>query len=1173
MAKTQWTQAQLNAIESRGGTLLVSAAAGSGKTAVLVERVIRMLLDEKNPVDVDKLLIVTFTNAAAAEMRERISTAISQKLLVSPDNYHLKRQQVLLPSAKICTIDTFCIDLVRENFQNIGISQNFSIIDDGEYQILSEKALDTVINDYYENHDEAFFNLVEALSNARDDSEVRAKIKKLDTYINAHPFPLKWLDDVCSVYESEFDVDNNIFKDLLVEYLTAFVDDACMKLSEICEECLLLNENARDKLLPFIQLEKEKYADLLSNKQWSVLYEKTQNFDFARWPSIKEKNEETEFYKKVRDSLKKSFKEKVAPKFAFTCDEFKEDIIKTSPLVKTLAEATARYYNELMRLKKEKDSFTFSDIEHFALNLLVDLRDEQYVVTPLAEHLKNSYHEILIDEYQDTNKAQDLLFTTLSNGKNMFMVGDVKQSIYRFRQAMPQIFMGKKDSFYEYDGESYPAQVILDKNFRSHENVCDFINFVFKILFSRYVGELEYSKNEFLNAQASYEKINSSNVSLRVIDYTASGSDDKIKAEAEYIASLIDKKVRGGELITAKEGGTRKISYGDIAVLFRSVKKFSSAFIEAFKKYNIPVAVQNDEDFFSSPEISTVISLLKVVDNPMQDVPLLSIMMSPIFAFTPDELAAIRIADRKVSLYTSLLNYAKKSDESKVNDFLNVISRFRTYASTMSISSFVRKIYDETSYIAVAFSMGDAEQRVANLNCFVEYAQSYERNPSASFSAFVRYIETIQSGKGNLKAASIPKGEGKCVKLMTIHNSKGLEFPVCILAGTSSQYNYMDLNDQVILNPFYGVSMKLYDEDYMVRYRTAAYEAMKIAEKRALMSENLRVLYVAMTRAREQLIITSCVENAQSFIQSAAKCVQGGCITPYTVLETNNDAKLIFACAMLHNNGNILRKEAGLSIKPIASAGKIEVLIENKSFDESEDKDENNMSVPVDESLLGEIEKRLSFDYKYKKLANLAAKRTASSLDEQGESFDYFAAAKPSFMDEKGLNAAEKGTAFHAFMQHCDFSDEKNDVSAQADTMLKNGLLTKIQRECLDMNMLRIFFESELAQRIRKSNHVEREFKFSTFVDASTVYPDVHFENDEKVYVQGMVDLMFVEDGKIVVIDYKTDKVNDEDQLLDRYKNQQKTYCDALQKIFSMPVKECGLYSFRLGKELLYKFI
>lgn len=1172
---TNWTTPQQNAIDSRNGTVLVSAAAGSGKTAVLVERIIGRLLDPTNPISIDNILAVTFTNAAAGEMRERINKALSKQILLNPNDTFLRQQQMLVPNAKICTIDSFCMDLVSENFHKLGIGQDYKILETSQENSIKRDVVGAVVEHFYDTDDSGdFLMLVELLSNSKNDRTVEECIEKLFTYINAHPFPIGWLNNMVEKYKTFAPVEKTDWGITIINEINSCLGYC----AELVTEAVKLSENddvVFDLFKPVLSSDENQIEAIKNSKIWDEYVDSILSFKPERNPS-KRGDFTTNPYKiqvvSLRDIVKKSVKKLQEYVCASESDHF-SDLNLLYPAVKSLGDAVKMYSEELMKRKKEINSFTFSDITHFALNLLVEENGSDYRPTEFAKEISCNFEEILLDEYQDTNKAQDMLFHAISRGNNLFMVGDVKQSIYKFRQAMPQIFMEKKDSFSKYDGKTYPAQIVFDKNFRSRKEICDFVNFSFETLMSRKVGGLEYNEDEKLSAGADYPFQVQKPVQMHFLDIDAK-SDESDEIEAEYLAKLVKKKIKSRELVNDKEVGQRPIQYRDIAILLRSANKHIPNYLQVFRGNGIPVSSITASDFFNRPEISTMISLLNIIDNPMQDIPLLSVMMSPIYGFTVDEVAKMRIAQNSnnsrtnVAMYTCVSNYAKI--DLKTQQFLDSLSKMRTYCATMPTGALIRRIYDETSYVAIAKSMGESELCEGNLNLLLKYADSFENSGSRGLSSFVRFLNKADENDNSLSGAKSDSFDSNSVRFMSIHRSKGLEFPVCIIAGNGRKYR-QQTDNSVLLNQDLGIGLRGLDKTGLYKFNTIPFMSLRLAEKNAEMSEILRVQYVAMTRAKEQLIMVSTMSNFKSTVTSVAEKITGTSVLPYAVAGASSDAQLLLFSALIHKDGKKLRDMVDKELTIKQSDFDLDIHVE-ENFDKVFIDEVNEIDERYDEKIKNQITEKLNYKYPYSDLANLMSKRNASSLDENEVDFSFFASSRPAFMEKEGLSAAQKGIAMHSFMQHCDYIKAKESVTSESERLFKKGFLSENEKISLETEKLDIFFKDDLAKRIFASEKIMREIKFATFADAKSIYPEINIEN-EKVYVQGIADCVFVEDGKLIVVDYKTDRVKNEKQLLDRYKNQLMFYCYALEKTYSMPVSECILYSFHLNKSMSYDLI
>lgn len=1157
----KWTPQQNNAITARDRNVLVSAAAGSGKTAVLVERVIRMITDRDNPVDIDRLLIVTFTNAAAAEMRYRIAKSLNTCIKENPDVQFYRKQLSLLPNAKICTIDAFCTNLVKEHFYDLSISQDFSLLDESELQLLEDTVINEVLDDFFDKNSTGFISLIEAFTAPNNDKPIISAVKKILRFIYAQPFPYFWLDNAVKKYSPDVPFTNTVWYDYIKTQLDYLFDLGI----GLVKENLSLIDFEDDKLnVKFTEVFEDDLSEFTRFKNafessWDNLINE-RPAAFMRMPgSSKIDKAVSNTLKANRDIYKKLLTAEI-PSF-FTCDEigYAEDMKSLTSQLSALVELVKEVDTKLMLEKKEKNTFSFSDIEHFAINLLFKMNGQGEVVkTSLANDLSESFYEILVDEYQDTNEAQDLLFSYLSNGKNLFTVGDIKQSIYRFRLAMPHIFNERKKRYLPYRSadNAISSKIILDKNFRSRKDICSYVNFIFSNLMSEELGELDYNEEEYLNCGADYKDAEVPSAQIKILNGVK--GEDTDKKEAVYIAKTIINKVNSGELIKDGEG-YRPVRYGDFAILMRSLKNHINDYSEILMQYGIPVVCDNSTNLFENNEIRMIMSLLRAIDNPMQDIPLLAVMMSPFYSFTADEMAQIRISTRGKSLYSSVFN----SDNEKVKEFVAELGNLRKISVTMSVAGFIRYLVEEKGMIAYINAMGNAEQRYQNILKLISFAQSFDSGVNVGLTAFIRYIDKIISSDKSIESASLTTGSENAVTIMSVHHSKGLEFPICIFAGTNRIYNKTDLSDKLLLNTAYGLGIKCHNEELMYQYKSAPYSVIKDKNTVEIMSENLRVLYVALTRAKEQFITFISCDNLESKLKRISANIINDEISPYMCRKVSCDADFFLMCALLHRDGKMLRDYTEKSVK--LKNGDFPLSIEITDEIELESKASDIEFVSANDDIVGEIGKRLSFTYERKELENVSSKLTASALDSVRTGFEYLTSAKPSFMNKTGLTAAERGTAMHTFMQFCSYENAYNNLENEISRLYANGFLSAEQADSLDKKRLSDFFNSAFADRMFSSDKIYREIKVSSFIKANEIY-DTDF--DDEILVQGIADCVFEENGELVLLDYKTDRVGS-DELVERYRKQVMFYRNAVSKTLSKPVKETFLYSFYLGKPII----
>lgn len=1161
----QWTPQQNNAITARNRNILVSAAAGSGKTAVLVERVKQMICNKDNPVDIDKLLIVTFTNAAAAEMRYRISKSLSEYIKNNPGDSFYKRQLSLIPNAKICTIDSFCVNLVKENFFDLSINQDFSTLEESELQLLEDSIISDVLDEYYEENDKNFISLAESFTAPGNEKPLINAIKKILRFIYAQPFPYNWLNNALEQYNPNIAFEDTVW----FKYIKNEIE-SLLNLSEelIAENISLVDFDTEDINNKFIDVFEDDLSVLSGirdayKKSWNELL----NIDAVKFKTMPRTTKIDSIVaaklKNNRENYKTILTKDIPSFFVSTTQEYAEDMESLYPKFSMLIRLIKDVDERLMAEKKERNSYSFSDIEHFAINLLFSLDEEsgEIIRSNLAKNLSENFYEILVDEYQDTNEAQDLLFTYLSNGKNLFTVGDIKQSIYRFRLAMPDIFNKKKKTYslYNESDNNTSSKIILDKNFRSRKDICSFVNFIFSNIMSSELGEVDYNSEEYLNCGADYNNTTLPSADIRILNGVK--GEDADKKEAAYIAKIIKQKVKSGELI--KDGDTyRPVKYGDFAILMRSLKNHINDYSQVLTDYGIPIICDNSTNLFENSEVRMLMSLLRTIDNPMQDIPLLATLMSPFYGFTADELAQIKINANTKDLYFCIFN----SDNQKVKDFIKDRAELRKLSVTMSVAGFIRYIVESKGMIAFINAMGNSEQRYQNILKLISFASKFDSGVNVGLTAFIRYIDKIVSSDKSVDSASLTSGSTDAVTIMSVHHSKGLEFPICILAGASRQYNKQDLSDKLLLNTNLGLGLKCHNEELMYQYNSIPYAVIKSKNTTELMSENLRVLYVAMTRAKEQFITFITCDNIDRKAKKLSAGIVNGKILPYTCRKIQCDADFFLICTLIHPNGQKLRALADCDY--VSYDFDFPLNLEISDEIEVVKQTEESIQAESDEKIISQIKEKLDFSYRRKQLEGLSTKLTASMLDSSEQGFAYITSSKPSFMNKHELTPAQRGTAMHAFMQYCDYSNAKNNLKNEIERMADMGFISKEQADALDTERLHKFFSSNFAGRMFSSNKIHREIKVSSFVKANEIY-DTEYE--DAVLIQGIADCVFEEDDGLVLVDYKTDRIEDEQELLSRYEKQIMFYKNAVSKTLKKNVKSAVLYSFYLNKVCAYK--
>jgi len=1165
--KTQWTPEQLDAITATRGTLLVSAAAGSGKTAVLVERVIRRLADKANPCAADSLLIVTFTKAAAAQMRERVNEALAGLVAANPSDKWLAKQQMLLPYARICTIDSFCNELVRENFHRLDLNPDYRILDESEIGILKEEAASRVMETLYGENAPATVELVELLIQGNDDGLLKDSIVRLYNYSQAFPFPAAWLRKLAEPFEKTEPLKTSVWGRLLLDNIIEGLE-SCLAANRFAAGCLNDDPEIAFAYGDAFTADTGIYISLIETVKtagWDTVRGALANPGFGQIGRAPRGcvSPVKDYAQNIRGRLKKNVS-KLAALFAASEEEHPGDMAYLSPIVGKLIEAVTMFHGEFSQLKSEANGVDFSDIAHKALELLVVPDGEGRVKkTPLAVEFSERYTEILVDEYQDINEAQDMLFWALSkNESNLFMVGDVKQSIYRFRQAMPEIFLKRRSSLPEYTDGNYPALITLGSNFRSRRGVTGAANFIFSQLMSVKTGELNYDEKEKLVPAAAYSEKEEPDAELHILRLGENEDEEKTAAEAKYIAGLINGLIASGFTVKGKNGD-RPADFRDFCVLMRSPRNRSSVFTEEFAKQNIPAYSDLSGGFFEAKEVGFMLSLLRVLDNPLQDVPMLTVLLSPVFGFTPDELADLRVREESASLYECLLSAAKRGDQ-KCGAFLEKMLELRSLASTLSAGTLVGRLLEETGYLAIAGALSDGRQRRLNLHRLLDYANQYEAAGHIGLTGFIRFIDKLDRNSGDLSPAVELSEAANVVRIMSVHKSKGLEFPVCILANCSAAFNDQSQTGNIVISQRAGIGLRRRDIATFRRFDTVSHKAASLAVRQDERSEELRVLYVALTRAKEKLImVISSKDPAKKLSVLAGNILGDAPVPPFVVRSLNSFADWLLTAALRHPDASPLRNLAGAESLPVLPADfRLKIEIGSSSGEPAQDEAGETSALP-DPDLTALIEERLSYTYPYEGLTGVVAKQAASALGERGINREYFASSRPAFMNAGGLTPAEKGIALHKFMQFTDYEKARSNAAGERNRLMREGFLSEQEAYAVDLRKIKAFFESSLATRIFGADAVMREKKFAVRVPARELYPELpEYAEHEAVVVQGIADCVFVENGEIVIVDFKTDTGVSLEQLAARYAPQLGVYKRALSECLGLPVRETLVYSF-----------
>ena len=1174
--KRNWTEHQLDAITARGGSVIVSAAAGSGKTAVLVERVIRLITDTENGVDADRLLVVTYTRKAAAELKSRLKEALTDCIRKDPSNAFLLRQQSLLSKAHISTVDSFCMSLCKEYFYLLDIDRNIRIADTGELSVMRGDAMRLTLDLLYEKKDPKFHALVETFASARDDSKLENNIYQLYDFLRSHPFPDRWLKEKLSYYTDFNDVADSVWGKIISEY-TREAADYLTLLYERAVDAISLDEKLYDKMFPLFDTYRvfcERLQKAASEQGWNDIRDILLSFDQGRLSTPRGYADNP--YKIAAASARDLFKDTVKTLQKLYAQEEAMclyDIERLKDFAEQIFSAVTLFEEHYAMLKKESGVADYADIEHWVLSLILDKDTAE--PTPVAREIGSRFDYIMVDEYQDANEVQDTIFKTVSrNEENLFVVGDVKQSIYGFRQAMPELFLKRKNTAYLYHRErpTFPAKIILEKNFRSDSEVLSAVNYFFTKLMSPAVGDIEYNEEEQLVAGAEYAPQAEPAIEYYVVDKEGVGEEDAAIAEARHIAERIHQMVAEGYPV--KDGdGYRPATFSDFSVLMRNLSSYGAVYREVFELYGLHTHTESSAGFLGAREIMLMTNLLRVINNPALDIELLSVVMSPVFGFDEDDLARIRIGLRKGSLYAAITLDAEQGNQ-KSRAFLNELEYYRRLSATMPLYRLITVIFERSSFTSIISASDSSGYAMNNLRLLLDYARAFEQNTRRGLSSFVNYLDRLMEDGSDLPAAAGESGGDFGVEMMTVHASKGLEFPIVFLANTARKF-VSDSSKAVLLHSRYGYAQKLYDPALSASFNTMPRNALAMEKRRGEMSEELRVLYVAMTRAKQKLIMLATPSRpAGTYIAGVAKKLAGQReISPFAVRSVSALSDWLTMCALLHPDGEPLREYAGVSVDCDKQADfRLTCGVIDQPFDDDVDESDNADTAVTEENraVIDELILHAEYVYPYEGLSGLPVKVAASSLAHRmtEEAYDRHL-DRPAFLQGEKLTSAEKGTALHAFMQYADFAAAREDIEAQLQLLTDEGYLTQAQADSVDIEKARSFIDSELVTRCLNADKVYKEYRFNIRIPANRVDPEIEESlSEETVILQGAVDLAFVEDGELVIVDYKTDRVKAPEDLAERYASQLLLYKDAMEECLSLPVKECLIYSIRHSKEV-----
>ncbi|MDD4752466.1 MAG: helicase-exonuclease AddAB subunit AddA [Desulfitobacteriaceae bacterium] len=1230
MSKTLWTKEQERGFTERADNLLVAAAAGSGKTAVLVERILGYITDEKDLVDIDRLLVVTFTNAAAAEMRQRVGEKIEQKISERPDCRRLQRQFSLLNKANITTIHSFCLEILRQQFHRLNLDPNFRVADEAEMNLLKSDVLDKVLEDNYESGCIGFLTLVEKLGGERSDDRLGKIVLELYRYARSQPYPRKWLENAGQGCSGVLRIDSFSWCRFLMEHIKLSLEQSLLELERAQEWAR--QPGGPERYLAVLENDLNVVKNLLDASliNWNSLH---QTFQDVKWERLPRCSKDVDENLKVavqerRNRVKKDVSKLQKSYFSRFPEDHLKDIQEAATEIEELSRLVIQFDQEFQKAKLEKSLVDFSDLEHYALEILDASNSE------IAAELKEQYREVLVDEYQDINSVQERILELISGGTSRFMVGDVKQSIYRFRLAEPGLFLKKFREFSKEKGEKN-QKITLSRNFRSRKEILEAVNFIFKQIMTPVLGEIGYDQQAelvagrvFPNKPEQEEEAvelhlidRSGNQNIKELDNGEPESTEdypaneepreeeekptNIQAEARVIATRIKELVTGERPLMILDGSNyRRAAFRDIVILLRATRGWADIFMEELQFAGIPVYADIGTGYFDAVEVDTMISLLKIIDNPRQDIFLAGVLRSPLFSFTLDDLAIIRLSVQAKDVFTSLKAFTSLDHPlaERVNIFLNKLDGWRTKARRGSLADLIWDIYGDTGYYHFVGTMPGGSQRQANLRALYDRARQYEAGSYRGLFRFLRFIDRLQSGGSDLGTARALGENEDVVRIMSVHKSKGLEFPVVFVAGLGKRFNMQDLNGSVLMHKELGLGLNIVDMNTRVVYPTLSKLAIRSKLEMEALAEEMRIFYVALTRAKEKLILVGSSQNLEKSLGKWAEAITcTGWYLPDSLLAQDRSWLDWLGRAIIrHNGGELLRERIGLE----AEAGWEEVrnypcgwLIKVSSLQESEGKGEESDLTPMKNwekvkegqpvdaggEWTEEIAKRLNWQYPWKRVTLCAAKTSVTgirkefapkSLEEESRQLAPEQKMPSFLLKERDLSAAEKGTALHLVMQHLDFSrvDTLSAIKDQVEAMVLEEIITSRQADAVDVSSIAYFFTTPFGIRIRNANQIIKELPFTLALPAKEIYPDLAGEIEEEVVlIQGVIDLVFQDNAGWVIVDYKTGQVNDFNikDLTEKYHSQLDLYARALSNAWKCPVSEKYVYFFSIGKLIM----
>ena len=1216
--EAQWTEAQWRAIHTTGQSTLVAAAAGSGKTAVLVNRVIERVKHPTTPIDIDEMLIVTFTEAAAAEMKQRIGAALEEEIEASPERKDLKRQIKLLQHASISTMHSFCSRLIRDYYYLLDLDPTFRLLDEIEGALLKEEIIEQLLEEEYAREENAaFYQLIDSYTSDRSDTKLYHLILKLSNIALAQPEPQRWLNQLTDTYNAEryptidsLPYYNYIKRDIItsLEAARAYLQQALT---------IAAAHVVGEKWYAFLETEQLVLNSLIEHvqtKNFSELQTLLSDVKFGRAPATKKTDEvDHDAIKKIislRDATKKQHKGLLEKWCQRSAASFIADFEILHPQVEKLAEVVQTFMSAYQTEKKARSVLDFSDLEHYALELLGSVNDQgEFEPTEIAENYRQKYAEIYTDEYQDTNKVQETLLYLVakpegtSEGGNRFIVGDVKQSIYRFRLAEPELFIEKYNR-YPVEPDTSGYRIDLSQNFRSRENIIDSTNALFSQIMDETFGEIAYDEAAELKRGANYKPRADDDIATEIVliegDYEATELEESMylgtnhEKEADIVAQRIKEMIANEhEIFDLKKQTYRSIRYDDIVILARSMTQ-ADIYERTFQKYELPIYATTNSGYFESIEVMTMMAVLKVIDNPYQDIPLAAVLRSPIVGLTEEELAKIRLADTKGNYYDALLVDASEESvyQAKVKLFIERLENWRQQAHQITTADLIWQIYEESHYYDYVGGLIGGRQRQANLRALYDRAHQYEQTSFRGLFRFIRFIDRLQIKGKDLGTAKAVGEHDNVVRMMTIHKSKGLEFPIVFVVGLGKGFNRQDINSSELVDKEFGFASNLVRLDTRTKQPTIAQYAFRSKQMRALQAEEMRILYVALTRAKEKLILIGSAKKLAKTIEKWATARQYSEVVLPEFMRASATSYLDWIGFAFSRDTSFTEQfpdysgghQCSFEHAPTIKWTTYTTLMKEREIKESAGNEwleaTHSMSPLKDVTISPAVSELLTYQYEAQaatripsktsvtEVKRLMAEREMAGITTYSEQIAPISLERPRFLQTKKMKANEIGTAMHSVMQQVPLTEKPTSLSVQAlltDLVLKK---TMKQEEADVINVPRVvhFFETFLGE-LTLTNKTRREVPFMYLINAKEIYET---ETAEQTIVQGIVDCLVETEDGLIIIDYKTDRIIGEwekvsESYRKKYEVQINLYAEAIEAASARPVVAKYLYFFDGG--------